>query len=43
MTWFWAFDKRLLCCLRYGTKTFSYIWLVPTAAAITTLALTWTY
>eukprot|EP00353_Schmidingerella_taraikaensis_P017609 CAMPEP_0185614112 /NCGR_PEP_ID=MMETSP0436-20130131/30192_1 /TAXON_ID=626734 ORGANISM="Favella taraikaensis, Strain Fe Narragansett Bay" /NCGR_SAMPLE_ID=MMETSP0436 /ASSEMBLY_ACC=CAM_ASM_000390 /LENGTH=55 /DNA_ID=CAMNT_0028248623 /DNA_START=49 /DNA_END=216 /DNA_ORIENTATION=- len=43
MTWLWAFDKRLLCCVRYGSRTFAYIWLMPAIAAALTLALTWTY
>jgi len=40
-TWFWAFDKRLTCCLKYGTKTFAYIWLIPFVISMGTLALTW--
>lgn len=43
LTWFWAFDKRLLCGLRYGARTFTYIWMLPVIAAVSTLAATWTH
>jgi len=43
LTWFWAFDKRLFCCLRYGRRTFPLIWLIPTLIAFVTLILTWVF
>jgi len=39
--WFWAFDKRLLCGLKYGIHSFVYIWLVPMVTSVTVLCLTW--
>ena len=41
--WMWAFDKRLTCCLKYGSRMFPFLWLVPTLTASATLAITWTY
>ena len=40
--WFWAFDKRLVCCWEYGPRTFVYIWTMPALAALLTLGLSWT-
>ena len=28
-TWLWAYDKRLLCGIKYGSHSFVYIWLIP--------------
>ena len=27
--WLWAYDKRLLCGIKYGNHSFVYIWLIP--------------
>ena len=42
-TWYWAYDKRLLCCVKYGQRSFVFIWLIPTLVAAIVLAVTWSY
>ena len=39
--WLWAYDKRLLCGLKYGIHSFIYVWLVPVLTSLTVLGLTY--
>ena len=39
--WLWAFDKRLLCGLKYGIHSFKYVWLVPALSSLTVLMMTY--
>ena len=36
-TWLWAYDKRLLCGIKYGSHSFVYIWLIPVVVSVPVL------
>ena len=39
--WLWAFDKRLLCGLKYGIHSFKHVWLVPALSSLIVLGITY--
>lgn len=36
-TWLWAYEKRLLCGIKYGKHSFVYLWLIPAVTSASVL------